>query len=138
MANELGWRVTLADHRDAYINLDAFDAAERRCHVAPGSFDDVGDPNTFTAVIVMSHHLDTDRAWLNAIAPTNIRYVGLLGPVARRDRLVGEIDDAAALAGRLHGPVGLAIGADDAESIALSILAEMQAFLADVHPEAKR
>jgi xanthine/CO dehydrogenase XdhC/CoxF family maturation factor len=138
MANELGWRVTLADHRDAYINLDAFDAAERRCHVMPGSFNAVGDPNAFTAVIVMSHHLDTDRAWLNAIAPTDIRYVGLLGPVARRERLVGEIDDASALAGRLHGPVGLAIGADDAESIALSILAEMQAFLAEANPEAQR
>lgn len=129
MATELGWRVTIADHREAYINQAAFDAAERRCHVAPGQFADIGDADGFAATVIMSHHLETDRAWLNALASTGIRYVGLLGPPARRDRLLGEIDDAASLEGRLHGPVGLSIGADDPESIALSILAEMQGYL---------
>jgi len=131
MADELGWRVTIADHREAYINQGAFHVAEHCCHVAPGTFADIGDPDQFAAVIIMSHHLETDRAWLNALAPTRIRYVGLLGPPARRDRLVGEIDNAANLDGRLHGPVGLPIGADNPESIALSILAEMQAFLSE-------
>lgn len=131
MADELGWRVTIADHRETYINQGAFHVAERRCHIMPGHLDEIGDPNQFAAVVIMSHHLDTDRIWLNTLAPTSIRYVGLLGPPARRDRLVGEIDNADALAGRLHGPVGLAIGADTPESIALSILAEMQAFLND-------
>jgi len=129
MANELGWRVTLADHREAYINQPAFATAERRCHVEPGELADIGAANGFSAAVIMSHHLETDRAWLAALATTTIRYVGLLGPPARRDRLVGEIDNARALQERLHGPVGLEIGADDPETIAMSILAEMQAFL---------
>ena len=131
MAGELGWRVTIADHREAYINQDAFDAAELRCHAMPGRLDDVGTAGEFTAAIIMSHHLETDRAWLNTLALTTIPYVGLLGPPARRDRLVSEIDAATQLAGRLHGPVGLAIGADNPETIALSILAEMQSFLSE-------
>lgn len=129
MANELGWRVTIADHREAYINQDAFSAAERRCLAAPGALATVGGAQDFAAVVIMTHHLATDRAWLNALAPTDISYVGLLGPRARRDRLLGEIDDPGALKARLHGPVGLSIGAGSPETIALSILAEMQAFL---------
>jgi len=135
MAVELGWRVTIVDHREAYIDQDAFDAAERRCHIAPGDLDGIGDPGQFAAAVIMSHHLDTDRIWLSTLAPTGIRYIGLLGPPARRDRLVSEIDNAAGLTGRLHAPVGLSIGADAPESIALSILAEMQAFLAEDHPD---
>lgn len=129
MACELGWRVTIADHRETYIKENAFDSAERRCLAGPGMLEDVGDPNRFVAAVVMTHHLDSDRAWLGALAATEIKYIGLLGPPARRDRLVGEIDNAAMLKGRLHGPVGLPIGADGPESIALSILAEMQAFM---------
>jgi len=126
MAAELGWRVTLADHREAYLANAAFDAAENRCLVAPRDASDIADMDAFTAAVVMTHHLDSDRAWLAALAQTRIAYVGLLGPPARRERLVAESDTATAFGDRLHGPVGLAIGADSPESIALSILAEIQ------------
>jgi xanthine/CO dehydrogenase XdhC/CoxF family maturation factor len=129
MAAELGWLVTLADHRPAYLDEPAFDAAEHRCLARAGELADIENPDAFAAAIIMTHHLDTDRAWLDALATTGIGYIGLLGPRARRDRLVGEIDNAGSLEDRLHGPVGLPIGADGPESIALSILAEMQTFL---------
>jgi len=129
MAAELGWLVTLADHRPAYLDEPAFDAAERRRLARAGELADIGNPDGFAAAVIMTHHLDTDRAWLGTLAATGIGYIGLLGPRARRDRLVGEIDNAESLGDRLHGPVGLNIGADGPESIALSILAEVQAFL---------
>jgi xanthine dehydrogenase accessory factor len=76
----------------------------------------------------MSHHLATDRAWLTALAPSALRYIGLLGPAARRDRLLADLGPSAeSLRLRLHAPAGLAIGADSPESIALAILAEMHA-----------
>ncbi len=126
MAGELGWRVTLADHRAAYLEQRAFDAAERKCHIDPERLDSIGDLERFTAAVVMSHHLATDRLYLEQLAATPIGYIGLLGPAARRERLVSDLAAAAApLDGRLHGPVGMDIGADSPESIALAILAQI-------------
>ncbi len=74
----------------------------------------------------MSHHLATDRAYLAELARLELPYIGVLGPSARRQRLIDEIGaEGVTLASRLRGPVGLDIGADSPESIALSALAEI-------------
>jgi xanthine/CO dehydrogenase XdhC/CoxF family maturation factor len=128
---ELGWRVTIADHRPAYVERKGFARAEARLVVRPERL--AGDValQTFDAIVVMSHHLMTDLEYLRQLAAVNVDYLGLLGPPARRQRLLADLGDAAGtLAGRLHGPVGIDIGADSAESIALSIAAEMQSVLA--------
>jgi xanthine/CO dehydrogenase XdhC/CoxF family maturation factor len=84
----------------------------------------------FDAIVVMSHHLATDRKYLGELAGVDSGYLGVLGPRSRRDRLLHELVDVAPQLGmRLKGPVGLDIGADSPESIALSILAELQAAL---------
>jgi xanthine/CO dehydrogenase XdhC/CoxF family maturation factor len=84
----------------------------------------------FAAVVVMSHHLATDRKYLAQLASVDTRYLGVLGPRGRRDRLLDDLAGVAPqLRARLKGPVGLDIGADSPESIALSILAELQATL---------
>jgi xanthine/CO dehydrogenase XdhC/CoxF family maturation factor len=55
-----------------------------------------------------------------------VPYIGLLGPRARRERLMSDLgDQAASVASRIHGPVGLDIGADTPEGIALAIAAEI-------------
>ena len=126
LADTLGWRVTLADHRPASLERPDFAlAAARVCAPAEQLAGQV-ELQTFAAAIVMSHHLATDRTYLQALATSPIPYIGLLGPPGRRDRLLRELGDAAgALGARLHGPAGLDIGADSPESIALSILAEV-------------
>jgi xanthine/CO dehydrogenase XdhC/CoxF family maturation factor len=80
----------------------------------------------------MSHHLDSDLAYLAALAGREaIRYVGLLGPAPRRNRLMDSLGPMAAqLAGRLHAPVGLDIGARTPEAIALAAAAELHAYFA--------
>ena len=80
----------------------------------------------------MSHHLAADLAYLNAIAVQDrIAYVGLLGPPARRERLLQELGaQATALAGRLRAPLGLDIGARTPEAIALAAAAELHAWIA--------
>lgn len=126
LADTLGWRVTLVDHRPAYLELPAFAVAESRAATPAADLSSQVPLSTFAAAIVMSHHLDTDRSYLVALAASPIPYIGLLGPPGRRDRLLRELgDDAGALENRLHGPAGLDIGADSPESIALSILAEI-------------
>lgn len=127
IAAELGWRCTLVDHRPAYIEAGNFQAAVA-LHCFPA--DDLAasvDLSTYAMAIVMSHRLDSDRSYLRQLADTDMRYIGLLGPARRRERLLGELGDlAGSLQHRLHGPAGIDIGGRGPEAIALSIVAEMQ------------
>jgi xanthine/CO dehydrogenase XdhC/CoxF family maturation factor len=130
MAAELGWFVTIADHRPAYLARGGFERADRAVLVEPAKLAASLRLGDFDAIVVMSHHLATDRKYLAELAPLATSYLGVLGPRARRDRLLKDLADTAPqLEQRLKGPVGLDIGADSPESIALSILAELQSTL---------
>jgi xanthine/CO dehydrogenase XdhC/CoxF family maturation factor len=131
-ARGLGWQVTVFDHRAAYADPRHFAGSRVICapaHTLP----DVVDFERCHAAVVMSHHLPSDSAYLRALARAGTpNYVGLLGPAARRQRLAQELGPLAApLRARLRGPVGLDIGAATPEAIALSIVAEIHAWLAD-------
>jgi xanthine/CO dehydrogenase XdhC/CoxF family maturation factor len=129
-AAELGWRCTVADHRDAYTASGKFGAAEEVLCVPAAELGGSLDLTRYDAAVVMSHHLASDRAYLAQLASTGIRYVGLLGPAARRDRLLSELGDSGqALEGRLRGPAGIDIGGRGPGAIALSIVAEVQGVL---------
>lgn len=128
---ELGWHVVIADHRPAYIENPLLEAADAR-HCLPGS-ELAGhlELDDFDAALVMSHHLASDRNYLKALADSRVGYIGLLGPVARRDRLLRELQDASERLGpRLQGPAGIDLGGRGAAPIALSLVAGLQRFLA--------
>ena len=130
IANELGWRATVCDHRPAYIESRAF---SERTQVLCCPVDELNQHiklDEFDTAIVMSHHLASDRSYLQQLAASSIGYIGLLGPIGRRDRLMNELGDAAnALESRLHGPAGIDLGGRGPGPIALSIIAEMQQVL---------
>ena len=78
----------------------------------------------------MSHHLLTDKTYLRKLSNVDATYLGVLGPKVRRDRMLDELGDAGErLRGKIRGPVGLDIGADSPESIALALLSEIHATL---------
>jgi xanthine dehydrogenase accessory factor len=130
---ELGWRVSVADHRPAYLERAGFARAEALLPVQPSSLADGVRLTDFDAIVVMSHHLETDRRYLRQLAAIDVPYLGLLGPPARKRRLLDELGESAGALGlRLRGPVGIDIGADTAESIAVSIAAEIQQVLVRV------
>jgi len=136
MAAELGWFVTVADHRPAYLERGGFARAERVLLVEPGALARTLRLADFDAIVVMSHHLATDRKYLAELATVDTGYLGVLGPRARRARLLADLAaEAPALGSRLRGPVGIDIGADSPESIALSIVADLQATLSGVNPQ---
>lgn len=136
LAARLNWKVTLVDHRPAYADPTHFPLAERVVHAQPDEFPNTVDAASFTAAVVMSHHLPSDLKYLRALAETRIPYIGLLGPAARRERLLADLEaDADRIRERLHAPVGLPIGGRSPESIALAIIAEIHAF---VHTDAAR
>jgi len=128
LAHFLGWQVTLVDHRAAYATAERFPGAELVICARPADGTSLPPLERYRAVVVMSHHLATDLGWLRVVAGSTIPYVGLLGPAARRERLMADLgEDAAALHGRLRAPIGLDLGGRTPESIALSIVAEIHA-----------
>jgi xanthine dehydrogenase accessory factor len=130
-ARALGWRVTVVDHRPAYAVEARFPGAEVRI-ASPKSLRSEVDLSRCHAAVVMSHHLPSDEGYLRELAQAAIpAYVGLLGPKARRARLAQELGPSMeSLGGRIRGPVGLDIGAATPEAIALSIIAQIHAWLA--------
>lgn len=128
MAGLLDWHVSVFDHRPAYAIDERFPRAKRVCLRPAASLNEELRSARYDAAVVMSHHLPSDEQYLRALATSDVPYVGLLGPAPRRERLMHALGThAAALEGRLYGPVGLDIGASTPESIALSIVAEIQA-----------
>jgi len=130
LAAFLGWRITVVDHRAAYLGPERFPANSRLLEVAAADVTGTITLADFSAAIVMSHHLDADLHYLRALAASSVPYVGLLGPAARREHLLESLGgDATRLQGRLRAPVGLDIGGRTPESIALSIVSEVHAAL---------
>jgi xanthine/CO dehydrogenase XdhC/CoxF family maturation factor len=130
-ARNLGWCVTVIDHRPAYAEAARFPGA-RVLHAAAQELNEAVPLELYHAAVVMSHHLPTDSAYLRALAAADSPdYVGLLGPAARRRRIAMELPQScASLLKRLRGPVGIDIGAVTPEGIALSIVSEIHAWLA--------
>lgn len=73
----------------------------------------------------MTHNFARDAEILTRLLPSAIPYIGVLGPKSRGDQLLAEI--GAARDARLHNPIGLDLGGETPEEIALSIVAEIQA-----------
>jgi xanthine/CO dehydrogenase XdhC/CoxF family maturation factor len=129
-AAALAWQVTVFDHRPAYANAAQFPLAARVICARAEELARQLDPASFDAAIIMSHHLAADIAYLRGLAARPPHYIGLLGPAARRQRLLAAAGSAAqGIAPRIHGPAGLDIGAGTPEAIALAIVAQIQAAL---------
>ena len=127
IARQIGWHVTVADGRPAYAKASRFPEADLVVHMHPD------DPlarlaiGPQTVVVLMTHNYPQDGELLRRILPLAPRYLGILGPKARTTRLFAEI--GAPPDSTSSAPVGLDIGADTPETIALSIAAEIQAVL---------
>jgi xanthine/CO dehydrogenase XdhC/CoxF family maturation factor len=127
----LGFGVTVVDSRAAYLQPDLFPGAR----LVLADYDALSESVTLPRgafVVVMNHHIDRDRLALRFAFDREPAYIGVLGPRARFDRLLSALKEEGYVppAGgrdRLHSPIGLAIGAETAEEVALAILAEILA-----------
>ena len=131
-AKELGWRVTLVDNRTAFLHQERFSLADQRVFSQP---DQIADHISLTgndAAVVMTHNFNQDCKLLRGLFPSPVRYIGLLGPRSKAGELLGKLrEDGYTPTGgelaRFYNPVGLDIGAETPEEIALAIVAEIQA-----------
>ncbi|MCH9015236.1 MAG: XdhC family protein [Gemmatimonadetes bacterium] len=123
-ASDQGFRVTIADHRSAYLESDRFPTADNLVQMRPEDGGELpSSENTY--VVIMFHHLEHDGAWLARFAGSHVSYIGILGPRARTEKMMadaGVTDNS-----RIHAPVGLDVGAEGPEQVALSIMAEILA-----------
>jgi xanthine dehydrogenase accessory factor len=133
-ARELGYAVTVCDRRPAYATRERFPEADRVFVKAPGDLPELSVAQR-AAAVVMSHHYVSDRDYLRALLPTPLAYLGLMGPRRRAEAMLQEIRTEGVIVGdellkKLHNPVGLDLGAEGPEEIALAILAEINAVFA--------
>jgi len=131
LAVEMGWDCTVVDHRSGFARAERFpEPCSVRLLQQPAELKDRVELGAVDAVIMMTHNLAHDRQYLAQVIRTDMAYIGLLGPRARRDRLLSEVGVDRERADRhIHGPAGLDIGAELPSSIALSIIAEIHARL---------
>ncbi len=123
-AADAGFQVTLVDHRAALLGAERFPQARRLLQLRPDA-DAVFPVTSDTCVVLMTHSFGLDREWLRRFVATGAGYIGVLGPRARTEEILGQI--GARDRDRVFGPVGLDIAADGPEQIAISIVAEMLA-----------
>ena len=135
-AKELGWNVTVVDTRQSTATQNRFAEADTIVLSHPENITDHISVSDRTAAVVMTHNYLHDLTLLKTLLPSQVCYLGILGPKSRTERLLEElhqieINPTLDQMHRLYAPIGLDIGADTPEAIALSIIAGIQAVITD-------
>lgn len=134
VAKELGWHVTVADPRPAFATAERFPAADALMAAPANQLVSRLAPGPDVLAVVMTHHYVHDVPLLGDLLSRPLAYLGLLGPKKRAEKILSDLAAQGMVITpdvrrRLHAPVGLDLGADTPEQVALAILAEMQATL---------
>jgi len=129
---QLGWNVTVVDRRPAFIRPDRFPSADTIVLSEPADLSKNLVLDSRTVVVLMTHHYETDLNYLKHLLPSPVCYIGLLGPSAKAEMMLRHLRDEGFPAteeqlSRIYNPVGLDLGAETPDEIALSIVAEIQA-----------
>jgi len=128
LAAEVGFRVVIVDRRPGYLTVERFPSAARLVESDGAELAERLPLDAASYAVVMTHNFADDAAYLQALLGTPAAYIGMLGPRQRTERIVrnlsaaGPVDEA-----RIYGPVGLDIGTDGAEQVALAVIAEVLA-----------
>ncbi|MDU0371566.1 XdhC/CoxI family protein [Hymenobacter endophyticus] len=133
LAAGLGWKVQVVDGRPAQAQLTRFPEADAVRILSLAQVRQ--EPYDGSFALLMTHNYYYDLEVLRHLLPdASSRYIGLLGPRKKYERLLEDLhqetpDAAEQLRGRIHSPIGLNLGGETPEEIALSVIAEIQAVL---------
>ncbi len=134
IATTLGWRVTVVDHRPFVLqSLPLPDGCVRLGARADDGAAQINS-DARTAVALLTHQFAIDREWLSALLPRPVGYIGVLGSRRRAEQLLEALRaDGMVISPRmervLHAPIGLDLGGETPESIALAAIAEIEAVM---------
>ncbi len=133
LARDLGWAVTVTDDCVAHLAPKRFPVATCVLFADRTAVLDTVPITSRTAAVLMSHNFNYDKAVLQTLLTTDVPYIGMLGPRKRFDKMQDEFIKDGLLVdektlSRVHAPIGLDLGAETPDEIALSIIAEIKAF----------
>jgi xanthine dehydrogenase accessory factor len=131
----LGWDVGVYDHRPARLETSRFPglSAAQLQHLDMLRVSEQLQACHHSAWVIMTHHYPTDVELLRAVLDSRASFLGLLGPRHRGEKMISDLSQSGHILTaedklRLHYPVGLDLGGDSPELIALAIIAEVEAF----------
>ncbi len=130
---QVGWKTIVVDKSSIKAQIDRFPNSER---VVSGTVNECAaalEDGLQSACVYMSHNVDFDIAMLQKLRHRQFSFIGILGARKRTQTLLQRIAEtdpvlATYLEAHVHSPIGLDLGAETAEEIALSIVAELQSF----------
>ncbi|PWK77596.1 xanthine/CO dehydrogenase XdhC/CoxF family maturation factor [Mucilaginibacter oryzae] len=131
MAGILGWDITVVDGRPIYITEERFPGV-KKVIAKPDKVLEKLQLKQPAAFVLMTHNYNYEIAFLRELLPLNPAYIGILGPKKKLERMLDELEQGGTLISEsnletIYGPVGLDIGSETSEEIALSIIAEIKA-----------
>jgi xanthine/CO dehydrogenase XdhC/CoxF family maturation factor len=127
IAGILGWQTTVIDGRATHANRQRFPKADKVIVAKPDQVLSQVEVDDQTVFVLMTHNYNYDIELLKHLLNTKASYIGTLGPKKKLLRMLDELNLATPEnENRIHGPIGLDIGAETAEEIAISILAEIK------------
>lgn len=131
LAKSLGWEVSVTDECVAHIAPVFFPAVDKLSLCERQFIDRDFVITPYTACVLMSHNYEYDRDVLLKLLKTETPYIGILGPRKRFDKMQSEFKAKGVILSeqdfhRIHYPIGLDIGAEAPDEIAVSIIAEIQ------------
>lgn len=131
-ASDVGFRVGVVDHREAYLSAERFPGAARRLALRPEDGTAALPVGPRAYAVVKTHSFAHDREWVRRLLAAGVAYVGVLGPRLRTQEILRQI--GAVSSDRVFGPVGLDLGAEGPEQVAVSIVAEILAVRSSREP----
>jgi xanthine/CO dehydrogenase XdhC/CoxF family maturation factor len=133
MADLLGWEVTLGDGRSTHSIARRFPEAKKVLVAKPEQLLESIVIDSYTYFVLMTHDYKYDLEVLKLLLKSGCSYIGILGPKTKLNRMLDDLKIERAISeqelNRIYSPVGLDIGAETSEEIALSIVAEIKAVI---------
>jgi len=127
-AADVGFRVVVVDRRPGYLTRERFPAAALLVQSEGDGLASALPLDAACYAVVMTHSFADDQAYLRALVAAPVAYIGMLGPRQRTERILKNVATATPVdEGLVYGPVGLDIGTDGAEQVALAVIAEILA-----------
>ncbi|OXA76465.1 alanine dehydrogenase [Flavobacterium frigidimaris] len=134
MASLLGWETTVGDGRATHATAKRFPEAKETLVVKSEEFLDNIPIDDQTYFVLMTHDYKYDLTVLRLLLKRDCKYIGILGPKSKLNRMFDDLNAEGINLNEeqldcIYGPIGLDIGAETSEEIALSIVAEIKAVM---------